>query len=199
MRIVDGAYDIFRFESNDIKPEKGRVLISEPFLEGRYFNRSVILLTEFNEKGAVGFILNKSINTGVNEVLTDLAVFESEVFIGGPVQNSRIYYMHTVPNLIPNSFQIIDGLYWGGDFEVLKDLIKSKRLSPDQVRFFLGYSGWGAGQLGDEIKENSWLVSSLNVDELMSTDTSNLWRKALGYLGGNYKVWANFPNDESHN
>lgn len=196
---MDEAFDIFRFESTDIKPEKGRILIAEPFLEGRYFNRSVILLTEFSEKGAVGFVLNNPINLNIKEVLSDLAVFDSEVFVGGPVQNSRIYYFHTVPDLIPNSFQIIDNLYWGGDFAVLKKLIKSKSLRPDQVRFFAGYSGWSAGQLEDEIKENSWLVSSLTQEELMSTDQTDLWRNSLRQLGGNYKIWVNFPKDEKQN
>jgi len=196
---VNGAFDLFRFESNDTKPKKGRVLISEPFLEGRYFKRSVILLTEFSEEGAVGFVLNKPIHLNINEVLTDLTVFESEVFVGGPVQNNQIYYLHTVPQLIPNSFQIFDDLYWGGDFAVLKDLIKAKQLRPDQVRFFAGYSGWGPGQLEDEIKHNSWLVSSLNKEELMSTDNTDIWQRALRQEGGFYNVWANFPKDQNLN
>ena len=196
---MDGAFDLFRFESNDTKPEKGRILISEPFLEGRYFKRSVILLTEFSVEGAVGFVLNKPIHLNINELLTDLAAFESEVFVGGPVQNNQIYYLHTVPKLIPNSFQVFDGLYWGGDFAVLKDLIQSNQLRTDQVRFFAGYSGWGPGQLEDEIKHNSWLVSSLNKEELMSTDNADIWQRTLRQMGGFYSVWANFPKDQNLN
>lgn len=196
---MDESYDIFRFEANDMKPEKGRVLIAEPFLEGRYFNRSVVLLTEFSDEGAVGFVLNKSVHLNINEVLTDIEAFKSEVFVGGPVQNNQIYYLHTVPELIPNSFHIFDKLYWGGDFEILKELIKSERLGIDQIRFFAGYSGWSAGQLEDEIKENSWLVSFVEINELMSVDNNDIWKKALSRLGGNYKLWANFPKDQSMN
>lgn len=195
---MDELHDIFRFESNDIKPEKGRVLIAEPFLEGRYFKRSVVLLTEFSDEGAVGFVLNKPIHLNINEVLTDLDVFESEVFVGGPVQNNQIYYLHTVPDLIPNSFQVFDNLYWGGDFAILKELIGSKRLKVHQIRFFAGYSGWSSGQLEEEIKENSWLVSSLEAEEIMS-DNSDIWQYALNRLGGNYKLWANFPKDQNMN
>jgi len=196
---VDETNDIFRFESNDLKPEKGKVLISEPFMEGRYFNRSVILLTEFSEEGAVGFVLNKPISLNVNEVLSDMYVFESEVFMGGPVQTGHIYYLHTVPQLIPNSFQIFDQLYWGGDFTVLKELIRTKKVDVDQIRFFAGYSGWSAGQLEDEIKENSWLVSSLDIQKIMSVDNTDIWRESLSDLGGNYKLWANYPKDQNLN
>jgi len=196
---VDESYDIFRFEANDIKPEKGRVLIAEPFLEGQYFNRSVILLAEFSDEGAVGFVLNKPVHLNVNEILTGLEAFKSEVFVGGPVQNNQIYYLHTVPELIPNSFQILDNLFWGGDFEILKELISLKKIDDDQIRFFVGYSGWSIGQLEDEIKENSWLVSSLDLTDLMSVNNGDIWKKALRQLGGNFKLWANFPKDQNMN
>lgn len=196
---MDESYDIFRFESNEMKPEKGRILIAEPFLEGRYFNRSVVLLTEFSKEGAVGFVLNKPIHLNINKVLNDLEAFESEVFVGGPVQNKQVYYLHTVPELIPNSVPVLDNLYWGGDFEIVKELINLKRIKVDQIRFFAGYSGWSAGQLEDEIKENSWLVSSLDLNELMSVDNADIWKKALSRLGGNFRLWANFPKDQSMN
>ena len=196
---MDESYDIFRFESNDIKPKKGRVLIAEPFLEGRYFKRSVILLTDYSEKGAVGFVLNKPMSLNMNEVLSDSYVFEHEVFMGGPVQTDHIYYLHTVPELIPNSFQVFDNLYWGGDFEILKELIGLNKIELNQIRFFAGYSGWSAGQLEDEIKENSWLVTCIEKENIMSIDNDNIWRESLSQLGGNYKVWANFPKDQNLN
>ena len=196
---MDETYDIFRFEANDMKPEKGRVLIAEPFLEGQYFNRSVILLTEFTDDGAVGFVLNKPVHLPINELLPDLDKFEGDVFVGGPVQNNQIYYLHTVPELIPNSFHVFDNLYWGGDFEILKELVSLKKIEVDQIRFFAGYSGWSAGQLEDEIKENSWLVSSVEISDLMRIDNEDIWKKALSRLGGNYKLWANFPKDERMN
>ncbi len=196
---MDELHDIFRFDSNDIPPEKGRILIAEPFLEGRYFNRSVVLLTEFSDSGAVGFVLNKPIHMNISELIRDLDVFESEVFVGGPVQNNQIYYLHTVPELIPNSFQVFDNLYWGGDFEILKELLSLRKIDENQIRFFAGYSGWSAGQLEDEIKENSWLVSSLDTKELMALDNEDIWKESLIALGGNYRLWANFPKDQNLN
>lgn len=196
---VDGTSDLFRMENNNINPEKGKVLIAEPFLEGRYFKRSIVLLAEFNEEGAVGFVLNKPINLSVDEVLVNIAHFDGDVFVGGPVDTNRIYYIHTLPHLIPNSIHIFDNLYWGGDFSVLKDLIEEKKVYPHQVRFFAGYSGWSAGQLNEEIKENSWLVSQIDVRSIMSLNNDNLWEQSLRKLGGRYRMWSNFPENPSMN
>ena len=197
--MVDGTDDLFRMDNNNIIPGKGKVLIAEPFLEGRYFKRSLVLLAEYNEDGAVGFVLNKPINLSVDEVLINIAHFDGDVFIGGPVDTDRIYYIHTIPELIPQSIHIYDNLYWGGDFTVLKELIEQKMVLPDQVRFFAGYSGWTPGQLDDEIKEDSWLVSQLDVKDVMNSYNEKLWEKSLRKMGGRYKMWSNFPENPGMN
>ncbi|MBI9056518.1 MAG: YqgE/AlgH family protein [Labilibaculum sp.] len=196
---MDGTDDLFRMENNNIIPGKGKVLIAEPFLEGRYFKRSLVLLVEFNKDGAVGFVLNKPINLTVDEVLINIAHFDGDVFIGGPVDTNRVYYIHTIPELIPQSIHIYDNLYWGGDFRVLKELIEQKMVLPDQVRFFAGYSGWTAGQLDDEIKEDSWLVSQLDVKDVMNCNNEKLWERSLRKMGGRYKMWSNFPENPGLN
>jgi len=197
--MVDETSDYFGIGKNNSDLKKGKVLIAEPFLEGRYFKRSLILLAEFNEDGAVGFVLNKSINLTINEMLINIAHFEGEVFIGGPVDSDRIYFLHTIPDLIPNSIHIFDNLYWGGDFIVLKELIEQKDVRSDQLRFFAGYSGWSIGQLEDEINENSWLISQLNVAEIMNGKNEKLWEQSLRRIGGRYKMWANFPENPGMN
>ncbi|MDE5418032.1 YqgE/AlgH family protein [Labilibaculum sp. DW002] len=196
---MDGTDDLFRMENNNIIPGKGKVLIAEPFLEGRYFSRSVVLLTEFSDEGAVGFVLNKPVNLNVNEVLINIAHFDGDVFIGGPVDTNRVYYIHTIPELIPQSIHIYDNLYWGGDFAILKELISLKKIEVHQVRFFAGYSGWSAGQLEDEIKENSWLVSQLDVKDVMNCNNEKLWERSLRKMGGRYKMWSNFPENPGLN
>ncbi|RUT73242.1 YqgE/AlgH family protein [Ancylomarina longa] len=196
---MDKSSNLFRIEHENFKPEKGKVLIAEPFLEGKYFKRSIVLLAEYNEDGAVGFVLNKPINLTVDEVLVNISHFDGDVFIGGPVDTNRIYYIHTIPELIPNSIPIIDNLYWGGDFSVLKELIERGNVLAHQIRFFVGYSGWSAGQLQQEILGNSWLVSQLKVEEIMSPYIENLWEKSLRQMGGKYMMWANFPENPSLN
>ncbi|PKQ65599.1 hypothetical protein BZG02_00925 [Labilibaculum filiforme] len=196
---MDSNSDFFRIEKNNIQPEKGKVLIAEPFLEGRYFKRSIVLLVECNSDGAVGFVLNKPINLSIDEVLINIAHFDGDVFIGGPVDTNRIYFLHTIPDLLPHSLPVFDNLHWGGDFSVLKELIEQKLVQPDQVRFFAGYSGWSVGQLDDEINENSWMVSQLNVEEIMNCNNEKLWEKSLRRMGGKYKMWSNFPENPGMN
>lgn len=186
-------------DNNNINPVKGKVLIAEPFLEGRYFKRSLVLLVEYNKEGAVGFVLNKPINLSVDDILINIAHFDGDVFLGGPVDTDRVYYMHTLAELIPRSIHICDNLYWGGDFSVLKELIEQKKVSQDQVRFFAGYSGWTAGQLDDELNEDSWLVSELDVKDIMNCGNEKLWEQSLRKMGGRYKMWSNFPENPGLN
>lgn len=196
---MDKNSDFFRIEHNNVDPEKGRILIAEPFLQGRYFKRSIVLLAEYSDEGAVGFVLNKPIHLTLSEVLVDFPTFEAEVYIGGPVDTNRIYFVHTLSHLIPQSLHIKDNLYWGGDFEVLRELIENKMIHTSQIRFFAGYSGWEAGQLDNEIKENSWMVSEMNIPQIMDLEEIDVWEKSLRELGGKYRMWSNFPENPSLN
>jgi len=196
---LDKNSDFFRIEHNNVNPEKGRILIAEPFLQGRYFKRSIVLLAEYSEEGAVGFVLNKPIHLTLSEVLVDFPTFEAEVYIGGPVDTNRIYFVHTLSHLIPQSLHIKDNLYWGGDFEVLRELIENKMIHTSQIRFFAGYSGWEAGQLEHEIEENSWMVAEMDIPQVMDFEDADIWEKSLRGLGGKYRMWSNFPENPSLN
>lgn len=196
---MDKDSDFFRIEHTSLEPERGRILIAEPFLQGRYFKRSIVLLAEYSQKGAVGFVLNKPVHLTLSDVLVSFPTFEAEVFIGGPVDSNRIYFIHTLSHLIPQSIHIKDNLYWGGDFEILRQLIEQKRIHTSQIRFFAGYSGWDAGQLERELKEDSWMVSEMDVKTLMDVENPNIWEKSLRNMGGKYRMWSNFPENPSLN
>lgn len=191
--------DIFNIKHNKQSPVQGSILAAEPFLHGKYFGRSVILITETNGKGAVGFILNKEIQYNVGDVFPDLVDFRFPIFLGGPVGKDKLYFVHTLGNLVPQSVHIKDNLYWGGDFETLAELIKQKQVKFHQVRFFVGYTGWTAGQLEVELGEDSWVVSDLPSGEIMNTVNNGLWEKVMRDLGGKYKIWANFPKNPNMN
>lgn len=192
--------NLFKIETNHVDPAKGRILIAEPFLPGSYFNRSIIFLVAHSEKGAVGFILNKKIEYPINEVLGDFPNFEAEVYIGGPVSTDTIYFIHSLGDLIPGSIHVKDNMYWGGDFEELKGKIKEGAVKPDQIRFFLGYSGWDEGQLEEEIKENSWLVSEIEEATVMVKRTpESMWVETVRNMGGKYSLWEHFPENPSLN
>jgi putative transcriptional regulator len=191
--------NIFRIETNHVAPKQGHILIAEPFLAGSYFNRSIILLASYSEKGAVGFILNKKVDYPVEDLFADFPDFDSEIHIGGPVGTDSIYFIHTLGDTIPGSINIKENLYWGGDFEALKLQIKLGMVNAQQVRFFLGYSGWDAGQLEEEINQNSWLVADIPQADLMTIDENVMWAQSVRSMGGKYSMWENFPENPSLN
>lgn len=191
--------NIFKIETNHVTPQQGSILIAEPFLSGHYFNRSIILLATFNEKGAMGFILNKKVDYPIEELFEDFPDFDSNVHIGGPVGTDSVYFIHSLGEKIPGSLFIKDNLYWGGDFNILRSHIAMGLVLPHQVRFFLGYSGWESGQLEEEIKENSWLVADVTGDDLLAAQEEEMWAQSVRNIGGKYKMWENFPENPSLN
>jgi len=197
---MDLSNNIFKIETNHVAPRKGRVLISEPFLPGSYFNRSVVFLVAHSDKGAVGFILNKKVNYSFNEVVGDFPDFNAEVSLGGPVSTDSIYFIHSLGADFPGSIHVTDNLYWGGDFEELKRRINLGLIHHGQVRFFLGYSGWDGGQLEEELNENSWLVSEIEQENVMNYPRQKqMWVDVVKELGGKYTLWENFPENPSLN
>jgi putative transcriptional regulator len=191
--------DFFSIENNKVA-RQGRVLISEPFLNDTYFKRSVVLLTEHSEEGSVGFVLNKPVDLSVNDVLNDFPRVDAEMSIGGPVNTNTIHYIHTLGERLPNSVKVLDKLYWGGDFDILKDLIRQDPNLSNQVRFFLGYAGWSPKQLDNELSENAWLISEMNPEQIMRGPDNDLWRKILEKSRDKkYRTWINFPENPGMN
>lgn len=187
--------DIFKIQSNNIAPQKGRILIAEPFLSGQYFNRSIVLLVAHSEKGAVGFILNKRIDFPIKEAFPDFPEFDAKVYLGGPVSTDSVYFIHKMGEKLPGSIHVLGNLYWAGDFEALKQKIYSGLVHPSEIRFFLGYSGWDAGQLEDELKEDSWLVTDVDEHSVMSELNQASWVDFVKKAGNRYRVWENFPEN----
>jgi len=186
--------EFFKYR-NKIKPEKGRLLISEPFLPDPNFDRTVVLLCEHNEDGSFGFVLNKPSILKVNEVIEDLEKLENVVYVGGPVQQDTLHFIHRNVTL-ENAMEIVDQIYWGGAFENLMMLSDTGQISGNDIRFFLGYSGWGPGQLETELDQDSWIVCDYVTDQLLfDTGPDVMWRKALENMGGRFSVYSNYPVD----
>ena len=180
-------------------PTKGNILLSEPFLQDPNFARSVVLLTEHNEEGSIGFILNKPIIYKINEIIEDFPEFDAPVYMGGPVQRDSLHFIHRIEALADDGDEIAPGVYWGGDFEKLKRMIRLGIVVPHDIRFFVGYSGWGPQQLEGEMEMKSWIVSSRS-DKFAFADRSEaLWGKILQAMGGKYKAMAHYPVDPSLN
>ena len=178
-----------------LKPTKGRLLIAEPsILNDNSFKRTIVLLTEHTDKNTVGFILNRPLPYTVNDLIPEIDC-EFTVFQGGPVEQDNLYFVHNVPNLIPNSIEVANGIYWGGNFESLKALLINKLIKSNEIRFFLGYSGWGTNQLNNELTTNSWFISENDFPNIFATDNESIWKNKLLQKGGKYKLWANAPSD----
>jgi putative transcriptional regulator len=197
--VDDLTFDIFKIDHNNIRPRQGRVLISDPFLNDAYFKRSVVLLTEHNQKGSVGFVLNKPVDVAINEILADFPSINTAISVGGPVGTNSVHYIHSLGDLIPNSVKVMKNIWWGGDFEIVKELFERGTVSSDKIRFFVGYSGWEPKQLEREISENSWVVRELDSGLIMNSRSKESWQEVLKILGSKYKVWTNFPENPGMN
>lgn len=186
--------------SNNSKLQIGSVLISEPFLDDDYFSRSVIILCEHNNEGSFGFVLNKYVDSEVGDIFPEFTEHDIRISIGGPVDHSNLFYIHTLGSEIKKSFLIKDDLYLGGDFEQLKELIKIEPKKAKQIKFFIGYSGWGEQQLEKELKEKSWLVlNDVSSKTIIDTSKEDIWKDILIKLGGRFKVMSKFPINPSDN
>lgn len=190
----DQFQDLFKIRHNRKTVSVGDILIAEPFLEGKYFSRSVVYVVEYDEKGAIGFVLNKPMVYTTSDLVTELSGINFPVYIGGPVEQNQLYYIHTHPE-IEDSLLINDGVYWGGDFGNLTKMLKAGEILPGEIRFFAGYNGWDGQQLENEIKEDSWLIGDIASEVLFQIPNRDIWEKSMSELGGKYKIWANFPED----
>ena len=183
-----------------ITPTKGALLIAEPSIIGdASFNRSVVLLAEHNDEGSVGFILNKPLKHRLKDFVPEVNS-NLRVYNGGPVEQDNLYFIHRVPELIPDSIEISNGIYWGGDFTTIIDMLNNNVLKKDQIQFFLGYSGWSEHQLDDELKVNSWVViHNDQKSDIIGMDSKDIWKKQMMQLGGEYMIWSNAPENPNFN
>ncbi|MEO2099827.1 MAG: YqgE/AlgH family protein [Flavobacteriaceae bacterium] len=179
----------------------GTLLVATPAVIGDFnFHRSVILLTSYNKTaGSVGFILNKKIDYTLDELM-DGVQSKLPLHFGGPVEQDNLFYIHTLGEKIPKSLPISKDLFWNGDFDTVKKLLEMGELNNQNSRFFLGYSGWTAGQLEGEVDEKSWESFEVKSPlELIKMPIGNLWRECMKTLGGEYLIWSNTPENPSSN
>lgn len=181
------------------KIKLGSLLLSEPFMQDPYFKRAVVLLAEYNEEGALGFIMNKPTELSVREAIEDFPLFDSVLYFGGPVETDELFYVHTVGEILDDSIEIIPGLWHGGDYEKLLMLLDTNQIRNDQIRFYAGCAGWVPGALDSEIRNKFWIVSSMDKSFSLQDSQRGLWEEVLKSMGKEYAMLANFPEDPSLN
>ena len=173
----------------------GVVLAAAPMLWDPNFRRSVILLCEHSEEGSFGLILNRPLPFQSQELDEMLHGQSPELMFGGPVQPTSLHFLHDEADRILGSDQINEGVFWGGDFELVQSIAESSALSDISIRFYLGYAGWGPGQLSGEVSGNDWILSRATRELVFGTEPDDVWAKVLTQLGGHFALMANFPSD----
>ena len=178
------------------KPAAGDLLISEPFLQDQNFVRSVVLLCDHNDQGSFGFVVNKPSILRLGEIVQNLDFLDKEVFVGGPVEQNTLHFVYLGEKVLEGSVSVGNQVWWGGDFDQLIEKLRLNQMDLDRIRFFIGYSGWGAGQLQDEMNEETWILCHENIDENSFGSTpDDLWKGLLKNMGGEFRLIANYPRD----
>ena len=181
-------------------PEKGKVLISEPFLEDPYFKRTVVLLCDHDDsKGTFGLVLNKSLEISLDDIMESFPGFDGELSMGGPVEQNSLFFLHNKPELIDDGQKVMEDVYLGGNFEKVVELLKLGLITHHEIRFFLGYAGWAEMQLQSELNENAWIVAAIQPSLVMKNPEPELWKEVLNGLGNKFALLTQFPEDPTLN
>lgn len=182
---------------NQVLPQTASLLISEPFMLDPNFKRSVVLLAAHGaEEGTIGYVLNQKSDFKLMDVLPECPEADFPIYVGGPVGTDSLHFLHRCYDRMSSGMEIGKGIYWGGNFESLKLLMNNHDLEESEVRFFIGYSGWDAGQLDKELEQNSWLVTNnYNPEFIFSGGDADLWKSIVKGLGPKYAHMVNFPEN----
>lgn len=190
--------------------EPGSLLLARPFLGDPNFERTVVLLCRHDAtEGAFGLVINRPTTLTLADVLPFYEGPALPLSVGGPVQHNTLHYIHRLadlPEAIPLAVPAAAadpaaerGVFWGGDYEILTSWLHDGRISTNDIRFFVGYSGWSPGQLEGEIAADTWVVRSAAAQKVFTFEPEELWRGVLLEMGGRYRVLANYPIDPSLN
>lgn len=180
------------------KPETGKLLIADPFLKDGNFLRTVVFICEHSEDGTLGFILNQETDLRLGDILVELSSSEEPIYRGGPVQNDTLHILHQIPQKLEGK-QIAKHIYRGGSFDALQETILMHDYEPGNIKLFLGYAGWAAGQLDSEMTEGTWLVADADEEIVFHTPANEVWRKSIQLLGNDYRYLAQLPIDPQLN
>ena len=185
--------------SSEINPQPGALLIAPPMMHDPNFRRTVVLLCEYGPEGSFGLILNRPLGLPLCDVMPSIVRKDMLISAGGPVQPDTLHFLHRNGDLVPDAIPLLDDVFWGGDFDILKVLLESKKMSIHNLRFFLGYSGWSTGQLEEEIEQGGWITHRADTQAIFKDYGDDLWRYVLRKMGGEYAVLANFPENPRMN
>lgn len=178
---------------------QGSLLVAEPFLRESWFLHSVVSMVNYpGPEGPMGIVLNNPTSLLLSDVLDEVAPETAvPLHCGGPLSDNRLFFIHTLgESIIPEAYEYAPGLFIGGDFDSIISYVNDGYPIDGVVRFFLGYSGWGVGQLQSELDGDVWAVGnvpSISPAELLTLDGDSLWHRVVKALGTHYRTWQLHP------
>ena len=159
----------------------GQFLVSMPRLSGDYFQSSVTLLVEHDDKGAFGLVINKPIDITLAEVFDQVTDIDIPVIQGGPVEPDRIFFLHSADQTYDDSFEIVPNLLLSTSPDLIRDIADGK--IPEHIIALIGYAGWAPEQLDGEIRDDAWLMVPFDEDIMFGLDHRGKPQAAARLLG----------------
>lgn len=184
--------DLLKVKPTEFPLAPGRILVSVPYFNDSFFNRSVVLLTDYDpqQRQCAGLIINHQLDYSVEQVVDGLHV-QDPLYLGGPVQPSALFLLHNFESCTASS-RIVPHVYVGYD-KVLLALIETRAIPGMRYKFAMGYVGWAPGQLEDELGNNMWVVANPTPELVFDTPSDKIWEKAVTILGDDYRHWLKIP------
>jgi putative transcriptional regulator len=184
----------------DITPptqlEKGTFLIASPEIETGIFFRGVMLLCEHNSSGSFGILINKPLDLEVPEEIISLSALSNprvSIRAGGPVQTNQMMLLHTKGDTDQQTLKICDGVYLGGDLQLLQEMLAEE--NGPFIHLCFGYAGWSGSQLEREFLDGSWYIHPATENHIFHIPPEKLWRTLLREMGGKYATLSMIPDD----
>jgi putative transcriptional regulator len=178
---------------------RGKLLLASPMLQDPNFARTVVLIAEHTEEGAMGIVLNRPAETTVSDAVPDLAWLagdDEQVFVGGPVAETAVIVLAEFDRPELAGALVEDDLgFVGAEADEPEQLDGAVR----RARVFAGHAGWGPGQLEDELAEDAWIVEPPQREEIFTADPEHLWAAVLRRMGRRYALLSTMPPDPSLN
>ncbi len=177
--------------------DKGMLLVASPSLRDPNFRQTVVLLCEHGPDGALGVVVNRPTEVLLSEALPQVPVLEGQrhvLFAGGPVQPNQVLILYRLPQEAVETHHVFDGVYLGGDMQALERILVTPR-EREAFRAYIGYSGWGPGQLEQEMETGAWITLPGDPSVVFEKDPSQVWTDILRSLGGRYELYAEMPPD----
>lgn len=171
----------------------GKLLLASANMLESNFKRTVLLMCEHNDEGSLGFILNRPLEFKVRETIAGFDEVDDILHKGGPVQINSVHFLHSRGDLIQDAQEIVPGIYWGGNKDEVSYLLTIGVMRPTEIRFYLGYAGWRAGQLESEFEEGAWYTAEATPEIIFSDAYERMWSRIVRSKGGEYQLIANSP------